>query len=110
MKTPLHIKLTEWLKEKRGAWVRKSDVEAFGASQHTYGYTAVRRMQEITQATHRNFNPDIEHRYKDKVVWYRFMPLEGREVSQEYQKNVCSCGKWFCDKSCLIKEPQALGL
>jgi hypothetical protein len=74
MKLPLHKLITNFLAEKRGLWVRKSDIERFGHAMGYNAYTACRRTQEMCQPTHHNFNPDIEkHEFKGYVS-YRHNP------------------------------------
>lgn len=82
MKNSLRLQITDYLKEKRGQWVRKSDLEIFGRSLGYFGYTACRRTQEMTQPTHKSYNPDIEHQYKDGVVQYRYMPKSENSTPQ----------------------------
>lgn len=89
MKTPLHKQITQFLMEKRGQWVKKSDIEHFGHSVGSNAYTAVRRTQEMCQVGHRNYNPLIQKMEKDGLVNYRF----GGDT------RICSQCNWFINHS-----------
>ncbi len=71
MKTPHHKLILEYLRQK-GIWVNKRDIEEFGRSIGAFGNTAVRRIQEMCQPTHRNYQNGIQHKQEEGIAWFCF--------------------------------------
>lgn len=75
MKTPLHTLINQYIRDNKGSWISKWDIERFGQMHLVEAYTACRRTQEMTQAGHRNFDPEIERGTDEKGhVRYRVRP------------------------------------
>lgn len=81
MKTPLHKLLTNYIKLHNR--VLHSEITRFARELGAKEYTAVRRLQEVRQEKHRNYDPDIGalDRYGKPLVngngiigWYIYKP------------------------------------
>ena len=71
--TTLNNILTNFLRENEGSFIKASRLERLSQQ---YGYlaeTGRRRLRELTQPKHRSFNPHIEKKEFDGVIYYRYI-------------------------------------
>lgn len=71
-KPSLVMVLTDYLKEKRGRLIHGGDLERVGQANFYEAETAKRRLREMTNAKHRNYNPMIEKQKPKGCVAYRY--------------------------------------
>jgi hypothetical protein len=82
MKPPLHKQLTNYIRLHRQ--VSYNDIQEYAKSVGNYAYTAIRRLQEVRQPEHRNFDKDIGVIMEGTAIkWYIYKPAFMTHQTQE---------------------------
>lgn len=85
---PIHKQIADYLERHPGIYFHKWDIEALAPNLRCTAYCADRRMQEMCQIGHRNFNRNIERSYDEKRrVRYRYLPPMVFGMTQPRLKN-----------------------
>lgn len=74
MKTPLHKQLTNYIKLHRQ--VSYDDIQTYAKGNGYHAYTAIRRLQEVRQPEHRNYDRGIGTIEENGTIkWYIYKPF-----------------------------------
>jgi hypothetical protein len=81
METPLHKQLTNYIKLHRQ--VLYDDIPRYAKENHYKEYTAIRRLQEVREPKHPNYDPDIGTIEENGTIrWYIYKPAFMQEPRQ----------------------------
>lgn len=93
MKTPLHKQLTDYIKLHGRVHFR--DIEKYAEENGYKAYTAIRRLQEVRDPDHKNYDPAIKTVAEGTTIkWYVFesilpddLPYETKRYLEDWGPN-----------------------